>query len=77
MAQNNEHIVGPSAKFSEHKVGDEIRYKQGNLEKSGTIMHVRAPGAVYVGGPSYPIIYMVDSDDGFPDMVYPGEVIEE
>lgn len=75
--QNLNEIIGPSAKYSEHKAGDEIRYRQGGMEKSGTITYVRAPGPVVAGGINHPTIYMVDSGDSFPDMVYPSEVIEE
>lgn len=76
--QNNEAIVGPSARFSEHKVGDVIRFSQdGGLEKSGEIIYVRAPAPISAGGEPVPMIYLVACGDGFPDVVFPHEVIEE
>lgn len=73
--QNFEHIIGPSAKFSEHKTGDEIRFCQDGRESTGTIIYVRAPGPTAIEGKS--MIYVVDCGEGFPSMVFPGEVIEE
>jgi hypothetical protein len=76
--QNNEAIIGPSAKFSEHKAGDSICYRQRGMKKTGTITHVRAPGPVVAGGINHPTVYVVDSGgDNFPDMVYPGEIIQD
>lgn len=74
--QNLEGVIGPQAKFSEHKAGETIRFRQGNSEKTGAILYVRAPGAAIAGGTVHPTLYVVDCGEGFPEMVAPGEVIE-
>jgi hypothetical protein len=74
--QNLEAIIGPQAKFSDHRPGEVIRFRQAGQEKQGTILHVRAPGAVVVGGQEHGVIYAVDTGEGFPEMVRPGDVIE-
>ncbi len=67
----------PEQNVSERKAGDTICYAQGGMQKQGMITSVRAPGAVSPGGHIYSRMYMVDCEDGFPDIVFPSEIIEE
>ena len=76
--QNNEAIIGPGAKFSEHKIGDTIRFSQnGDPEKSGEIIYVRAPAPTSAESKIVPMIYLVACGNEFPDVVFPHEIIQE
>ena len=74
-----EELYGPAAKHSEHKQGDTITYRneQGELH-TGEILYVCAPGSVVEGRASLPLRYIVAaSDESWPDVVYPQQVIAE
>ena len=72
-----EALYGPAAKFSEHKRGDTIRFREDGKEFQGDIIWVKAAGPAIEGGKHHPVIYVVDTGgDSFPSMVYPGEVIQ-
>lgn len=71
-------MYGPSAPYSEHKVGDVVRYAVGNVKKQGEILHVCPPGQQVVeGGAIHGMEYIVDGGTGFPDVVRPGDIIVE
>jgi hypothetical protein len=70
-------LFGPSAPFSEHKVNSKIQFRcYGNEIKSGTILHVRAPGPTHAGGKEHSLLYMVDTGEGFPVPVKPSQIIQ-
>lgn len=71
-----ETLYGPQPKYSEHKQGETIKFYDNDEEKQGTILWVRAPGPARIGGEPLPLAYIVDADEGFPSVVYPGEVIQ-
>lgn len=71
-----EALYGPAAPFSEHHRGDSIRFRcYGNEIKAGTILHVRAPGPTYEGGKEHGVLYMVDTNEGFPVAVKPSQIV--
>lgn len=70
-------LYGPSAPFSEHHRGDSITFRcYGNEIKAGTILHVRAPSSTHEGGKEHSLLYMVDTNEGFPVPVKPSQVIQ-
>lgn len=70
-----EALYGPSASYSDHKAGDSIQFRAGSEIKAGTILHVRAPGSTHEGGKELSLLYMVDTNEGFPVAVKPSQVI--
>ncbi len=74
-----EELYGPAAKHSEHKVGDFITYRdEQGQEQRGEILHVYGPGVVVQGRTPLPLRYVVAlGDEGFPEIVYPSQVIAE
>jgi len=71
-----EDIYGPAAKWSEHQRGDTITYRdiETGHTKTGTIIWVCAPGEL--GGREIGITYVVEPQGGgWPDMVFPADVI--
>ena len=71
-----EALYGPSVPFSEHHRGDSVQFRQGNEIKAGTILHVRAPGPTHEGGKDHPLLYMVDTNEGFPVAVFPSQIVQ-
>ncbi len=69
-------LYGASARFSDHKEGETIVFFEGGQVKTGTILHVRAPGPAIVGGQSHPMLYVVDTDASIPSMVAHGQILE-
>jgi hypothetical protein len=65
MPHQFEDIMGPSAS-AEHQIGDTVRFLRFGLEQSGKLLHVRAPGPAVQGGESHPLLYIVDSGNGWP-----------
>jgi hypothetical protein len=65
----------PSAPYSDHKIGEKIRWFDLELqqERTAEILWVCAAGEVR--GHQLPVRYIVDTP-GFPGIVYTGEVIE-
>lgn len=70
-----EALYGPSSTFSEHHRGDSVQFRAGNEIKAGTILHVRAPGPTHEGGKEHSLLYMVDTNEGFPVPVFPSQII--
>jgi len=72
-----EETYGPAAPHAEHSRGESITYRIEDLERSGTIIWVAA--ARNVAGIDLPLHYVVapDVDAGLPDLVFPGDVIEQ
>lgn len=68
-------LYGPSAPFSEHHRGDSITFRAGNEIKAGTIDYVRAPGPTHEGGKEHSLLYMVDTNEGFPVAVKPSQIV--
>lgn len=71
-----EALYGPSASYSDHKAGDSIQFRAGSEIKAGTILHVRAPGPTHEGGKEHSLLYMVDTNEGFPVAVKPSQIIQ-
>lgn len=70
-------LYGPAAKFSDHKRGERITFREEGEEKEGEIIWVRATGPAVQGGKDHPVVYIVDlGGDDFPSMVYPGQVVQ-
>ena len=71
--ENLEALYGPAAPFSDHKIGDKIRWfdVEFQREMSAKIIYVCAADPVK----NMPVRYIMDTD-GFPAIVYTGEVIE-
>lgn len=74
--QQLEGLFGQAPKYSEHKKGEQIRFRTEGVLKTGTIVWVIPPGQAVEGGHHHGIIYAVDTGEGFPTMVTPGEVEE-
>jgi hypothetical protein len=74
--QQLEVLYGPAAKFSEHKRGETIRFADRDTGqiKTGEILWVCAPGQAVEGGHHHLVTYVVAAP-GFPEMVWPGDVI--
>lgn len=72
--ENLEALYGPAAAFSDHKIGDTIKWFDLEFQKemSATILYVCAADPVK----QYPVRYVMDTE-GWPAIVYTGEVIEE
>lgn len=74
--QELEALYGPLAPYSEHKRGDTITYEQEGVRNTGKILWVCARGQVSESGPVLPLHYIVENTHGgWPDTVYPQEVI--
>ena len=73
MSENLEALYGPAAPFSDHKIGEKIRFYDAELEmnRTATIIYVCAADQAR----ELPVRYIVDTP-GFPSIVYSGEVIE-
>jgi hypothetical protein len=71
-----EALYGPAAPYSDHKIGETIRWfdLETRQERQAKILYVCAAGEVR--GRQLPVRYVVDVP-GFPSIVYHGEVIEE
>lgn len=68
-------LYGTSASHSEHRRDDSIQFRQGNDLKAGTILHVRATGPTHAGGKEHSLLYMVDTNEGFPVAVFPSQIV--
>ena len=76
--QQLEAIYGPEAKFSDHKRGQIIAYlAYSGQPRRGEIIWVCAAGQALVSGKEMPVHYIVSSGHGWPEIVYPGEVIQD
>lgn len=73
--EQKESLFGPEPRFSEHKTGDVISFNANGQTRTGTILHVMAPGET-VGGIAHGVRYVVETrSKGFPSIVAPGDVI--
>ncbi|GCE32209.1 hypothetical protein KDA_76930 [Dictyobacter alpinus] len=72
-------LYGPAGR-ADYRPGDQIRFRSvatsGQI-LTGTVLYVRAPGPAIQGGKNHPTVLVMDAGDGFPHMVYPGDVIQE
>jgi hypothetical protein len=78
LDKNLEATWGPAARWSEHKRGDTLRYRVGNVEYTGKILWITAPGPSSVEGHAdLPTRYIVIRDgwSGFPDVVYSSDIL--
>ena len=66
---------GPAAKFSEHKAGETITFRDVDEVKTGTIIFVQGPQQI--GSIHHVLTYLVDAGDGWPTFVYQTDVIED
>lgn len=66
---------GPAARFSEHKSGEIITYRVGSEVRVGEIIYVLA--ATQEGSVHHPLTYAVDSGNGFPDVVWQTDILED
>jgi len=69
-------LFGKSTPFSEHKEGETIVFFEDSQVKTGTIIHVRAPGQAIIGGKEHGMLYMVDTGEGIPSAIIPSQVLE-
>lgn len=75
LAMSLEATCGPAARYSDHQVGETITYRVSPHEiRTGTILFVAAPQQVL--SQHVPLTYVVDSDHGFPDLVYATDITE-
>jgi hypothetical protein len=67
-------LYGPAAPYSDHKIGETITWFDLEMQKkmSATILYVCAADPVK----KRPVRYIMNTE-GFPAIVYSGEVIEE
>jgi len=67
-----EDLYGPAAPYSEHKRGERITFNEEGQVFTGVIVWVCAAGR------EKPVRYIVEADqrEGFPCVVWPGDVIE-
>lgn len=74
-----EELYGPAARYSDHKQGDTITYRNEQGEQhTGEILYVCAPGVVVQGRAPLPLRYVVAaSDDSWPEIVYPNQISAE
>jgi hypothetical protein len=73
MSENLEALYGKPAPYSDHKIGDKIRWfdLEFKREMTATILYVCAADPVK----QLPVRYVMNTD-GWPALVYSGEVIE-
>ena len=73
-ASQMQELYGALYKFSDHKIGDVIKFHDPELgELSGTILWVCGPGPV--ASTDMPAHYIVDANGSFPDTVFFNDVI--
>jgi hypothetical protein len=60
-------LYGPASLFSEYEVGDAIQFRFSNEIKAGKVLHV-CDGK--------PLLYIVDSGEGFPEPVESSRIIQ-
>ncbi len=70
-----EQQFGPAARYSEHKVGEVITFRDCHEVKTGTIIFVQGPQQI--GSTHHPLTYLVDAGEGWPTFVYATDVLEE
>lgn len=66
--------IGPHASYADHQAGEYITYHAGAEIRTGEIVYILAPRQV--GSQHLPLTYVVDSGQGFPDLVWQTDVIE-
>lgn len=79
--QQLEALYGPLYTYSDHKVGQQIRFYDivDKQEHTGVIRWIQAPGPNYVGGKDRPFTYIMDTIDGstgFPYAVPASDIVE-
>jgi hypothetical protein len=74
-----EGLYGPQYKYSDHKRGDHITFRDAGRTTTGLILWVVGPGPVSKGGTPLPVHYIVeaDIDASWPLTVFPGDIIQK
>ena len=63
---------------ADHAVGEHIWFLLDNGPMcSGKILHIQTSAPAWQGGPVLPVSYWVDTGTGFPEVVYPSQIIEK
>lgn len=70
-------LFGPLYPYADHKRGDVIRFRDEGVTKEGTILWICGPGPAVEGSPDLGVVYVVDAGDGWPAIVYPGDILVE
>jgi hypothetical protein len=70
-----ESLAGPLSRFSEHKRGEAITYRMGTKIRTGVILWIAAPH--HEGSTHIPLTYLVESGQGWPDLVWQTDLVEE
>jgi hypothetical protein len=65
---------GPAAKYSDHKVGEVITFRDCQEVKAGTIIYVQGPEQI--GSAHHPLTYVVNAGDGWPLFIYQTDILE-
>lgn len=61
-ARDLEDLYGPLSRYSDHKRGEHITFRDGGNTITGEILWICAPGPVSEGGPARPAHYAVQRD---------------
>jgi hypothetical protein len=70
-------LYGPLYRYSDHKRGDRISYKDYTGLHQGVILWTCPPGPTHEGGPSLPAHYVVEAEHtNWPDTVFQGQVVQ-
>jgi hypothetical protein len=76
LAANLASVCGEPARYADHAVGDLLTYHVSSSEtRTGAILFVAAPQQIVSS--HIPLTYLCDSGNGFPDVVYQSDVIEQ
>lgn len=71
-----EDLYGPQYRYSDHKRGDHISYRDYTGLHQGVIRWVCPPGPAFEGGQSLPAHYMVEATHtNWPETVFVGELV--
>jgi hypothetical protein len=69
-------LFGPAAKYSDHSIGETIRFALRGRQVEGEITWITAPSET-VSGKHMPVTYICAvADEVWPVWVYQGEVLE-
>lgn len=75
-ARDLEDLYGPLYRYSDHKRGDRISYRDYTGLHQGTILRCVGPGLVSEGGPALGMHYVVEATHtNWPETVFPGELV--
>ena len=71
---NLEEVYGPCAP-SDYQPGAKLRFLRDGRECYGELLHVRRPGPAVQGGAHHPVLYIVDTGEGWPVAVPAGNIL--